>query len=214
MNPQSEDLARAVTNARLAAGRQQQLARLAKETRRDTRPVGRPLVRVRWWRRWSGRRVVARTPSTAAAPEHAAAGIEGILDLTAQRVVANGTRSEAPVLCAMSLAARRVSPGAAAALVDWDGPEPVRLRAFGIVHGAVLRGLDAPARQALLGQLMTITRAEAGGPVAVDPVDVSSRQLASGLTSDLASVQPQPESGPASAGHTAHQLSDDREEAA
>src|SRR5205085_12170478 len=104
MNPQSEDLARAVTDARLAAARQRELARMAKDIRRATRPVGRATVPAGWWRRWSGRRIVAPTPSTAAGPEHAPAGIEGLLDRTAQRVVANGTRSEAPVLRAMSVA--------------------------------------------------------------------------------------------------------------
>src|SRR4051794_34071761 len=106
MNPQSQDLARAVTDARLATARQQELARLAKDSRRDARPGGRSLVLVGWWRRRSDRRMVAQPPSTAAAPQHAPAGIDGILERTAQRVVANGTRSEAPVLCAMSVAAR------------------------------------------------------------------------------------------------------------
>jgi hypothetical protein len=173
MNPQSEDLARTVTEARLAAARHRHLARLAKDTRHETRPVGRPLVRVGWWRRWSGRRLVLRTPSAAAAPGHGPAGIEGILDRTAQRVVADGTCAEAPVLRAMSVAARRVSPGAAAALVDWDGPEPARLRAFGIVHGIVLHSLDAPARQALLDQLRRAARDEVRGLAAVGPADVT-----------------------------------------
>ena len=44
---------------------------------------------------------------------------------------------------------RGLCPGAAAALVDWAGPEIVRLRAFGIVHGALLRELTSVQREAL-----------------------------------------------------------------
>jgi len=169
MNSLNQDLARAVMDARLAAAHQRHLARLAKDTRPDTRPVEPPLVRGTRRRRWFRRRLVRRAPSTAAAPEHWPAGIEGILDRTAQRVVANGTRTEAHILCAMSAAARRLSPGASAALVDWAAPEPVRLRAFGIVHVVVLRDLDASGRARLLDQLTRTARAEARGLTAVAP---------------------------------------------
>ena len=46
----------------------------------------------------------------------------------------------------MADAVRRVSPGAASALVDWDGAEIARLRAFGIVHGIVVRDLGPGER--------------------------------------------------------------------
>lgn len=69
-----------------------------------------------------------------------------VLDEVAQRVVDHGTRSEARILHAMAGAARRARPGAAAALVDWQGAEVARLRAFGVVHGVVLHlGPDAAA---------------------------------------------------------------------
>ena len=78
--------------------------------------------------------------------EEAHVDLAHVLDEVAQRVVDHGTRSEAHVLHAMAGAARRAHPGAAAALVDWDGAEVARLRAFGVVHGVVLHlGPDAAA---------------------------------------------------------------------
>ena len=77
-----------------------------------------------------------------------------ILDRTAHRIVDAGTRTKSRTLQAMAAATRDVRPGAAAALVDWDGSEIARLRAFGIVHGVVLRHLPADAQQHLLHQLV------------------------------------------------------------
>lgn len=74
-------------------------------------------------------------------------------NLTADRIVAEGTQSEHLTLQLMAASARAYAPGAAAALEDWDGPEVVRLRAFGIVHGLLVRELDAPAQAQLLAQL-------------------------------------------------------------
>ena len=89
------------------------------------------------------------SPST---PEPAHADLARLLDEVAQRVVAHGTRTEAPVLEAMATAAHEARPGAASALVDWDGSEVARLRAFGVVHGVVL-GLGADAGSALLDRV-------------------------------------------------------------
>lgn len=77
-----------------------------------------------------------------------------ILDRTAHRIVEGGTRTRSRTLQAMAAATRDVRPGAAAALVDWHGSEVARLRAFGIVHGVVLRDLPADAQQQLLRQLV------------------------------------------------------------
>jgi hypothetical protein len=77
-----------------------------------------------------------------------------ILDRTAHRIVAEGTPSRSRTLQAMSAATVEVCPGAAAALVDWDGSEIARLRAFGIVHGVVLRHLSTDTQQHLLKQLV------------------------------------------------------------
>ena len=76
------------------------------------------------------------------------------LDHTADRIVADGTPSRSRTLQAMADATQDVCPGAAAALVDWNGAEIARLRAFGIVHGVVLRDLSANAQHHLARQLI------------------------------------------------------------
>ena len=63
------------------------------------------------------------------------------LESIANSIVENGTRAEAPVLEAMALLVRPVAPGASAALVDWSGPEVVRLRAFDLVARTIARDL-------------------------------------------------------------------------
>ena len=57
------------------------------------------------------------------------------------------------VLTAIAAALWERSPGAAAALVDWCGPEVARQRAFGTAYGVVLHVLDGPAQDALLERL-------------------------------------------------------------
>jgi hypothetical protein len=80
--------------------------------------------------------------------------LEAILNRAADRIVDSGTHVESRILCAMASAARSVCPGAAAALVDWRGSEVARLRAFGIVHGAVLRKLSPREQSQLLEHLL------------------------------------------------------------
>jgi hypothetical protein len=79
--------------------------------------------------------------------------LEDILNDVAYQVVDSGTWTESRALWAMAAATRDVCPGAAAALVDWGGSEIARLRAFGIVHGVVLRVLGPRGRLRLLEQL-------------------------------------------------------------
>jgi hypothetical protein len=79
--------------------------------------------------------------------------LRAILDRTADRVAADGTRAESLALRVMEAAARELCPGAAAALIDWKGSEVARLRAFGIVHGVLLRDLSAAAQTQLAVQL-------------------------------------------------------------
>lgn len=76
-----------------------------------------------------------------------------ILDRTAIAVVESGTQSEMPLLTAMAIAAAPASPGAAAALVDWNSSEIARLRAFGIVHGVILFELSDADRSELFAAL-------------------------------------------------------------
>lgn len=78
-----------------------------------------------------------------------------LLNRTANHIVADGTQFESLALEAMASAARDLNPGAAAALVDWNGSEIARLRAFGIVHGVLLRELPAAAQTQLLTHLLS-----------------------------------------------------------
>jgi hypothetical protein len=75
--------------------------------------------------------------------------LQQVLEETAHRIADQGTHSESAFLEVLASAGRGLCPGAAAALVDWAGPEIVRLRAFGIVHGALLRELTPVQREAL-----------------------------------------------------------------
>lgn len=77
-----------------------------------------------------------------------------LLNRTADHIVADGTQTESLTLQAMASAAGNLNPGAAAALVDWDGSEIARLRAFGIVHGVLLRKLPDDAQAQLLTHLL------------------------------------------------------------
>ena len=72
------------------------------------------------------------------------------LSLTAERIVAAGTGTERRTLEIMADAARPFASGASAALGDWGGSEIARLRAFGIVHGVLIRHLGAAAQAELL----------------------------------------------------------------
>lgn len=75
------------------------------------------------------------------------------LTLAAERIVAEGTSAERWMLGLMADAARPVAPGAAAALEDWRGSEIARLRAFGIVHGILIRELATSAQAELVLRL-------------------------------------------------------------
>ena len=81
------------------------------------------------------------------------AELNTLITLTADRIVAEGTQRDRRTLQLMASAVQPFAPGAAAALNDWDGSEVARLRAFGIVHGVLLRQLTADAQAELLAQL-------------------------------------------------------------
>jgi hypothetical protein len=49
---------------------------------------------------------------------------------------------------------RRSNPGAAAALIDWNGSEVARQRAFGVAHGVVMGELGPGAQSVLLDQIL------------------------------------------------------------
>ena len=77
-----------------------------------------------------------------AAPEDVTAELDRLLGQVARRIAEEGTAVERDALHAVAGATRWVAPGAAAALVDWWGTETARLRAYGVLHGVVLRALD------------------------------------------------------------------------
>ena len=158
MNSLHADLARATIDIRRAEATERHLATRARPARRRPlirrRPILSRLVRVfRLPRRAT---VVDRTPvvptplprrpSTARrTPPTADVVLDGLLGLVAARIVEHGTPSEARVLTTMSAAVRREHPGAAAALVDWNGAEVARLRAFGVAAGRRPRRPRSPA---------------------------------------------------------------------
>ena len=76
-----------------------------------------------------------------------------VLDEAAHRVAEQGTDSERRLLEAMADVAAQSAPGAAAALVDRDGTEVSRLRAFGLVHTHLLEALG-PREHAWLLDLL------------------------------------------------------------
>ena len=142
------DLARATILARLTTAKD---ARLARQVRLAAREARRE-------RRGAGHNLSADADLRPAAPSVPPVDdLELILAGLAERVVEHGTRAEMRALHAVAAAARDQSPGAAQALLDWQGAEVARLRAFGILAGAVLR-LNPGDRQQLADDLL------GGGP--------------------------------------------------
>jgi hypothetical protein len=77
----------------------------------------------------------------------AAADLDLVLDRVAHAIARHGTASRRPLLERLAAEAAWVSPGAAAALVDWGGAEVARLRAYGVLHARVAAlGADERAR--------------------------------------------------------------------
>ena len=89
-----------------------------------------------------------------------------LLTSTAYRIDAEGTRTQSRILGILAAAVRRIAPGAAAALVDWEGSEIARQRAFGIVHGIVLHELDDHDRDMVLFRLDPLAASHALARVA------------------------------------------------
>lgn len=83
-----------------------------------------------------------------------AVALDDVLGRVAERIVESGTPVEERVLLAMAAAIRHVYPGTAAALVDRDGAEVARLRAFGVAHGVVVTVLGPRDRARLLGRIL------------------------------------------------------------
>ena len=151
MNSLHADLARAVVHARRAEASQRRLATEAKRPRRRTTRAA--ATTTQW---------PQPVPITLHIEPRASAVLDALLALVAERITEHGTAAEARVLELVSAAVHRTNPGAAAALVDWNGAEIARLRAFGLVHGVVVADLDAGAQSALLDQVLGTDLALAG----------------------------------------------------
>jgi hypothetical protein len=151
----SRDLAREIGRERIAGADRERLAREARRARREQRRARRQ-ASTSWWR---PRRVplVGGKPSLTAAPalrpEDVLEELGILLGGIAERIADRGTESERVALHAVHDAARWSAPGAAAALVDWEGSETARLRAFGVLHGVVLSVLGDEDRAWLLDRL-------------------------------------------------------------
>src|SRR5262245_63141928 len=85
---------------------------------------------------------------TSAPPE-----LAHLLEAAARRIAHEGTSAARGLLEAMSKVAEQTAPGTAAALLDRDGTEISRLRAFGLLHSHILNALG-PREHAWLLDLL------------------------------------------------------------
>ncbi len=166
MDPMSEYLARAVIEARIAAAEGGRQGRRLEEERRAERRRRLRLAVTRWWQGRAARGFDLGSLALAvAAPERLpSAELGHVLDETAHRIAERGTDAERRVLEAMADVAAPSAPGAAAALVDRDGTETARLRAFGILHSHLLEVLG-PREHARLLDLLDGRHAGDGGEI-------------------------------------------------
>ena len=93
------------------------------------------------------------TPPEGRKLRHAALSLHTELSRAAQGIDVDGTHGCGPLLEALSCALREVSPGVAAALVDRNGTEIARQRAFGMAHSLVVEVLDPIDQDSLLAQI-------------------------------------------------------------
>lgn len=161
-------LARATIDARLASAHELRQGRRIDVERRAQRRRERRLAIVRWWqhRAWHGPDAGARTLVPAAPVRSTSDRLAHVLEEAAHRVAEQGTSTERRLLEAMSEVAAQSAPGAAAALVDPDGTETSRLRAFGLVHSHLLNVLGTREHAWLLDLLDGAGGLEGPGRVA------------------------------------------------
>jgi len=168
MDSLDQALVRAVIQARITQAGERRLAQEAARDRRAARWAARrartdvPTLHRRrpmWpWRRPapSHERPAPAPTSLRVLPPPAVPDeveLARLLAEVAEQVAEHGTGSQRRVLAEMAAACRSSAPGAAAALVDRDGAEVARLRAFGRLHGVVLNELTAPQQHRLLERL-------------------------------------------------------------
>jgi hypothetical protein len=164
MDAMSEDLARATIEARIADAQARRQGGQLEQERRAERRRRLRLAVTRWWQRRAARGYdLGSLALAAAAPDRPSSVQLGhVLDEAAHRIAEWGTGSELRVLEAIADVAAPTAPAAAAALVDRDGSEASRLRAFGLLHTHVLEALG-PRDHARLLDLLAGKDAEADG---------------------------------------------------
>jgi hypothetical protein len=151
----ARDLVREHGRVMAAEARHRRLVREARQARRDRRRAERE-ANGSWWRRRRGVPAPDQpplSPAPAPRPEDVSRALAIRLEALAERIAERGTDSERLALHAVHDATRWTASGAAAALVDWDGSETMRLRAFGVLHGVVLGILGDEDQVWLLGRL-------------------------------------------------------------
>ena len=79
--------------------------------------------------------------------------LEARMNEMAHQVAEHGTASAREHLETIAAHIAGRAPGAAAALIDWNGVEIMRARAFGRAAGVVVNTLDEWERQALVDEL-------------------------------------------------------------
>ena len=150
MDAMSEYLARATIEARIAAA---EAGRQGRQLERERRAERRRRVRLavtRWWQRRAARgHDLGSLALAVAAPERSpSVELAHVLDEAAHRIANWGTGSERRVMEAMADVAAPT-----AALVDWDGSEASRLRAFGLLHSHLVDALGPRDHARLLDLL-------------------------------------------------------------
>lgn len=79
--------------------------------------------------------------------------LETRMNEMAHQVVEQGTESAREHLETIAAFITGRAPGAAAALIDWDGAEIVRARAFGRAAGVIINDLEVWEQNALVDEL-------------------------------------------------------------
>jgi tRNA U55 pseudouridine synthase TruB len=170
MEPMNAYLAEVLIQGRLAAAEAAREGRRFERERRVERRRRRRVVIQDWWRRRAQRRPAAVQPAMALAPglpvRPMLVEVASVLSAAAYGVAERGTASERRLLEAMATVSAVTAAGAAAALVDWEGTEASRLRAFGLVHAHVIEVLGPREHEWLLDSLDGDADLEVDGRVA------------------------------------------------
>jgi len=151
MDPMGKLLAGVTSHARTASRREVGHERRAMRLRERSAAVARWLVSPSSQLPDTGVRRLAVPAAVPFRPR--STELARVLDQAAHRVAESGASAERRLLEAMSEVVEQSAPGVAAALMDPDGTEISRLRAFGLVHTHLLEVLG-PCEHAWLLDLL------------------------------------------------------------